>query len=73
MAKLETGMTYHCYNDCKMEGCPGHQAKLKIQTVSDSIEFYNGINKEPQYFDPSTLLVLMEMLDDLGYLPRRLN
>lgn len=69
MAKRQVKMKYFCYNDCKIQGCPGHTATLQVQTVSDSIRFDNGFSQEPYYFDPSTLEVLINLLQKVDYLP----
>lgn len=74
MSKMETKLKYHCYNDCKPEGCPGHTATLHIQTVSDSIHFDDGcFQHDTIFFDPTTLEVFMKMLKELDYLPKSLE
>ena len=31
-------VTYKCYNDCRMEGCPGHTVRLKEKHGGVEIE-----------------------------------
>jgi len=33
---------YHCYNDCRPEGCSGHIATLDYESVSDYFTFKDG-------------------------------
>ncbi len=42
MSKVIREKEYRCSDDCRMEGCPSHTAKLTFYSVSDGYEFDNG-------------------------------
>lgn len=31
---------YRCFNDCRMEGCPGHVMKMEYRGVSDTYTIF---------------------------------
>lgn len=35
MGTLKNEKIYKCFNDCRMDGCPGHKMTSIIQTTSD--------------------------------------
>lgn len=69
MSNRTATIKYHCYNDCRMQGCPGHEATIHIQTVSDAITFSDGFRSDKYYFDPTTIEVLLRLLKTVDYLP----
>lgn len=40
MSKYSTTRSYHCINDCRREGCPGHEVKLEYYITTDSVNIY---------------------------------
>ena len=45
---------YHCLNDCRQEGCPGHEARVDYMGTSDIVRISVGEDSNPEfdYFDP---------------------
>lgn len=39
MSTTELSVEYRCSDDCRMEGCPGHTARLTYQSTSDRYSF----------------------------------
>jgi len=65
MATVTRTKKYHCYNDCKQEGCPEHEAKLDFQSTSNFYTFDNG-NGEVRHFEEGELQVFIDLLKSLG-------
>lgn len=68
MARIDLNKTYNCYNDCQLLGCPGHNAELTIQTVSDSYTFDDG-RGQAITLNPTTLGVLVDLYRKANYYP----
>lgn len=64
MATITHTLSYRCSNDCKMEGCPSHEAKLIYQSCSDAYTFENG-KGETKYFERGELEALIILLKGL--------
>lgn len=56
---------YRCFNDCKQEGCPEHEATLQFQTVSNAYTFANG-KGEKYSFEQGELETLVSLLKQLS-------
>jgi hypothetical protein len=37
--------TYHCYHDCRMEGCPGHRIRVGSKHGGYFVEYLNEENQ----------------------------
>lgn len=48
-------VTYHCYNDCRQEGCPGHMVRLKAKHGGVEIEV---LDKDGKVTNTSWLMEL---------------
>ena len=64
MANCYRELTYHCYNDCKMSGCPSHKATLKFQSCSNAYHF--NLNGEDYYFEQGKLQALIDLIKALN-------
>ena len=42
MSVARQSCRYRCLDDCEPAGCPGHEATLELQSVSDSYRFDDG-------------------------------
>lgn len=61
MANIEHKQLYRCSDDCLQEGCPGHEAILRIQTCSDAYCFI-GTNEKKIYFERNELQAFLNLL-----------
>ena len=61
MANIERTIKYTCDNDCKMSGCPGHQANLTYQSTSDIVHWIDGKGQDA-YFDLNQLTAFLTLL-----------
>lgn len=64
MATIEREKKYECFNDCKMSGCPSHNAKLTFQTTTNYYTFDNG-RGTIRYFEEGELQTFIDLLKDL--------
>lgn len=66
MSIVQRELKYHCSDDCRQSGCPGHKATIEFQSVTNSYIFDNG--RDGQYFlpqeDMEALIGLMKKLQD---------
>lgn len=46
MSKTVIKKEYRCWNDCVPQGCPGHEASIEYQSVSNSLIIKNGRGQE---------------------------
>jgi len=52
--------TYHCINDCRQEGCPGHELRLIWDLSTDHvIEEIDGI--EVEVYDEHRFMAILEV------------
>lgn len=56
---------YRCWDDCTPGGCPGHEATLEIQTVSDTLTFEDGKGSQISMHPPE-LEAFLCMLNSLA-------
>jgi len=56
---------YRCFDDCRAEGCPKHEATLEFQTVSNTYRFENG-KGDTYYFEQGELETMVELLRKLS-------
>lgn len=57
---------YNCFNDCRMQGCPGHKMEVSVQTTADIMTV--KIDGETMFsFDPSQWNVFKEMVKSFDY------
>ena len=56
---------YRCFDDCRQKGCPGHEATLQFQTVSNTYTFENG-KGEKYSFEQGELETLVSLLKQLS-------
>ena len=64
MATIERTKQYHCYNDCRAEGCPKHTAKLEFQSSSNAYTYDNG-KGDIYFFEEGELQAFIDLLKDL--------
>lgn len=65
MANVILKEKYRCYDDCKMSGCPDHEATLEFQTVSAAYSFDNG-RGDKYSFEPGELEAMIKLLKKLS-------
>jgi hypothetical protein len=65
MSTSELKRTYRCWNDCRMEGCPSHEATLTFQSVSDALTFDDGRGQKFHIQTPE-LEAFLDMLQELS-------
>lgn len=56
---------YRCFDDCRPEGCPHHEATLEFQSVSNAYKFDNG-KGDTYYFEEGELEAMIELLRQLN-------
>lgn len=66
MSKTHYEQPYRCWNDCVMQGCPGHIATLDYQSVSDALALGDGKGQK-FYIQTPELEAIAIMLDKLRY------
>ena len=64
--KIERTKKYHCYNDCIMSGCPGHEMRVTIQTVTECLSL-NVDGKFLINFDPTEFETFLELIKSMDY------
>jgi|LSQX01.3.fsa_nt_gb hypothetical protein len=64
MATITREKQYHCFNDCRQEGCPTHKAVLTFQSTSNAYTFDNG-KGDVRYFEEGELQTFIDLLKDL--------
>jgi len=64
LANCYRELTYRCYNDCEMNGCPGHKATLEFQSCSNAYHF--NINGKDLYFEQGALQALIDLIKALN-------
>lgn len=55
---LET--TYHCVNDCRQSGCPGHRLTLQYHNTSDTVSVTQD-GQHDRVYDPHELDALLRL------------
>ena len=65
MATVTLKEKYSCFDDCRAEGCPEHEATLSFQTVSNHYTFENG-KGEKYSFEQGELETMVELLKQLS-------
>jgi hypothetical protein len=65
MSQMRLEHRYHCWNDCLPQGCPGHTAVLRFQSVSDALHFSDGKGHD-MYMQTPELEAFLSMLHILG-------
>lgn len=66
MATIKREAEFHCFNDCKQSGCPGHKLDLSIQTTSEIMSVY--VDGELLFaVDPEEWKAIKSMLYDMYY------
>lgn len=55
---------YHCSNDCKVSGCPGHRAIFDYQSTSDIFAIHFG-DSQSLYLDMNKMEQLVEWVNQL--------
>jgi len=65
MATVILKEKYRCFDDCRQEGCPEHEATLQFQTVSNAYTFENG-KGEKYSFEQGELETLVSLLKQLS-------
>jgi hypothetical protein len=56
---------YKCFNDCRQEGCPGHEIQFVYHHTSDVIRVVNswgedGNEKDAEYYDPDQFRAMLK-------------
>lgn len=64
MATDTTWTEYHCYEDCRMEGCPGHRGELSHNRTVDWYTF--NMNGKEHSFEHGELQAMIALLGQLG-------
>lgn len=64
MATVKKEITYRCYDDCKMSGCPSHKGILKFQSVSNAYNF--NMNGKEYFFEEGELQAMIDLIKSLG-------
>lgn len=67
MSTIIKTIKYRCSDDCKISGCPSHEAVLAYQSVSDAYSFENG-KGEIYYFERGELESFITLLKELNRL-----
>jgi hypothetical protein len=60
MSEWTREITYNCFNDCQMSGCPGHTMRMAYQGASDTAHVTID-GEEFVWLDPSTMGALMTL------------
>jgi hypothetical protein len=66
MSRTHIERKYRCWNDCIMQGCPGHKATIDYQSVSNAISFNDGKGQELSIQTPE-LEAFISMINELAY------
>ena len=64
MATCKRKITYSCFNDCKMGGCPGHKGTLEFQSVSNAYHF--NMDGKDYYFEEGELQAMIDLIRKLN-------
>lgn len=64
MATDTTWTEYHCYEDCRIEGCPGHRGELSHHRTVDSYKF--NMNGQEYYFSHGEMAAMAVLLKQLN-------
>lgn len=65
MANCIRKKQYYCYDDCNPGGCPGHEAVLEFESVSNAYKFTYFNGKREYYFEQGELQALIDLLKEL--------
>ena len=64
MAIIKRQITYRCYDDCKPQGCPTHEATLEVQTTSQAYTF--NLDGRELFFERGELEVMIELIEKIN-------
>ena len=64
MATDTTWTEYHCYEDCRMDGCPGHRGELVHNRTVDTYTF--NLNGQDHWFNHGDLAAMVILLKQLN-------
>jgi len=65
-------INYKCFNDCRMEGCPGHQLQIEYFNTADTVNLF--IDGELRIcFDDNQFEALLRAALDHKAMPHSVN
>ena len=64
MANCERELKYSCWDDCRMQGCPTHTARLEFQSASNSFRF--NLDGKEIYLNPTEFQAMVDLTKALN-------